>query len=296
MKDRSGANNRVDGEQAPAGTITRSLQEYGRGIAGGLLFSLPLLYTMEMWWFGFILEPDRLIVYVVMTFVLLLAYNRYAGLHEDATWAEVAVDSVEEMGIGLVLSIAILTILGRITMDMPASEVIGKMVIEGMTAAIGVSVGTAQLGGGNGGQQGQPSGQEMDPRPSTFHHQLVIAFIGAVLVGGNIAPTEEILMLGVEVSHWNLVTLVVISLTLNAVILFYSDFAGAARHIPEDVTHRWILGKSLASYVVALLAAAMILWFLGRFDGASTMTALSQTITLGLVTTFGASAGRLLLQ
>jgi hypothetical protein len=26
-----------------------SLREYGRGVAGGLLFSLPLLYTVEVW-------------------------------------------------------------------------------------------------------------------------------------------------------------------------------------------------------------------------------------------------------
>jgi putative integral membrane protein (TIGR02587 family) len=296
VQDQAAARNRPGSEQPPDGSIPRSLQEYGRGIAGGLLFSLPLLYTMEMWWFGFIIEPDRLIVYVVVTFVLLLAYNRFAGLHEDATWAEVAIDSVEEMGIGLVLSIAILTILGRVTLDMPASEVLGKTVIEGMTAAIGVSVGTAQLGGGNGNQQDTTPNPEMDPRPGTFHQQLVIAFIGAVLVGGNIAPTEEILMLGVEVSHWNLAALIALSLSVNAVILFYSDFAGSARHIPEDITHRWIFGKTLASYVVALFAAAMILWFFGRFEGVSLMTALSQTIVLGLVTTFGASAGRLLLQ
>jgi putative integral membrane protein (TIGR02587 family) len=165
-----------------------------------------------------------------------------------------------------------------------------------MTAAIGVSVGTAQLGGGSKDDAAPDQGQDMEPRASAFHQQLVIAFIGAVLVGGNIAPTEEILMLGVESSHWNLVALVALSLLVNAVILFYSDFAGAARHIPEDITHRWILGKSLATYVVALLAAAMILWFFGRFEGVSLVPALSQTIVLGLVTTFGASAGRLLLQ
>ncbi|HEX4668040.1 MAG TPA: DUF2391 family protein, partial [Chthoniobacterales bacterium] len=35
-------------------SIGDSLREYARGIAGGLMFSLPLLYTMEVWWTGFI--------------------------------------------------------------------------------------------------------------------------------------------------------------------------------------------------------------------------------------------------
>jgi Putative integral membrane protein (DUF2391) len=40
-------------------SITKSLQEYGRGVAGGLMFSLPLLYTMEVWWAGFNTHPYR---------------------------------------------------------------------------------------------------------------------------------------------------------------------------------------------------------------------------------------------
>ena len=84
--------------------IGRSLREYGRGVAGGLVFSLPLIYTLEVWWTGFIAQPDRLLLYVLSSFVLLLGYNRYAGLREDASWAEVAIDSVEEMGLGLVIA------------------------------------------------------------------------------------------------------------------------------------------------------------------------------------------------
>jgi uncharacterized membrane protein len=83
-------------------SIAESLREYGRGFAGGLIVSLPLLYTMEVWWSGFIARPDRLLVFVVFTFILLLGYNRYAGLRRDATWVEVGIDSVEELGLALV--------------------------------------------------------------------------------------------------------------------------------------------------------------------------------------------------
>lgn len=67
--------------------VHRSLREYGRGVAGGLILSLPLIYTMEVWWTGFIVQPDRLLLYVLGSFVLLLGYNRYAGLREDAGWS-----------------------------------------------------------------------------------------------------------------------------------------------------------------------------------------------------------------
>jgi len=78
-------------------SIARSLQEYLRGIAGGLLFSLPLLYTMEVWWAGFIAQPLRLLIYILATFTLLLGYNRYCGLRCDASPTEVAIDSIARL-------------------------------------------------------------------------------------------------------------------------------------------------------------------------------------------------------
>ena len=95
-------------------TPKQSLQEYGRGLAGGLLFSLPLLYTMEVWEAGFTMPPHRQLAFLVLALVLLLGYNRYAGLHPDSSWWEVAIDSVEEMGIGLLLSAVVLLLIGRL--------------------------------------------------------------------------------------------------------------------------------------------------------------------------------------
>ncbi|MCA1633749.1 MAG: TIGR02587 family membrane protein, partial [Acidobacteria bacterium] len=133
-------------------SIAQSLREYARGVAGGLLFSLPLLYTMEVWWAGFSSHPWRLAAYVVATFVLLLGYNFYAGLRQDTCFEEIVIDSVEEMGIGLAVAACVLWLLGRVTFEMPASEAVGQIVVEAMTVAIGVSVGTAQLGGDEDGE------------------------------------------------------------------------------------------------------------------------------------------------
>lgn len=97
-----------------APSITASLREYGRGLAGGLIFSLPLLYTMEVWWAGFIALPVRLFSYILAIFLLLLGYNRYAGMRRDASWLEVAIDSIEELGLGVIASAVMLFALGRV--------------------------------------------------------------------------------------------------------------------------------------------------------------------------------------
>ena len=40
------------------------------------MFSLPLLYAMEVWWADFVAEPMPLLVYVTATFMLLLSYEK----------------------------------------------------------------------------------------------------------------------------------------------------------------------------------------------------------------------------
>jgi uncharacterized membrane protein len=85
-------------------------------------------------------------------------------------------------------------------------------------------------------------------------------------------------------------------MALTAGILFYANFTGARAHIPEDLTRMHVVSRTVSFYLVALLVSALMLWFFGRFEGASLMHATSATISLGLVAAFGASAGRLLLQ
>ena len=280
--------------------VSKSLEEYGRGIIGGLLFSLPLLYTMEVWWAGFSSHPLHLILYVLATFILLLGYNFYAGIRHDANLLEVVIDSVEEMGLGLLISAIALFVLGRITLDMTLSEAVGKITIEAMTVAIGVSVGTAQLGsasddGDTGEGESSSAGKKSSQAGSHFAGQLVIALCGAVLFAANVAPTEEIVMIAAEIPSWKLLAIALISMTLGAVILFHIDFKGAQQFAPAQGFAAILVG-SVITYAIALAASALILWFFGRFDGQALITCLGQTVVLGLAATLGASAGRLLLQ
>lgn len=292
-------------------SIADSTREYARGIAGGLLFSLPLLYTMEMWFAGLTARPSRLIVYVLVTYVLLLGYNRYAGLREDASFAEVAIDSVEEMGLGLVIATVVLWLCGRLTGEMTGAEIVNQIVVEAMTVAIGVSVGTAQLGGEGQSESGEQndedksredddSGKDDAERQSpedevSFGGQLVIAMCGAVLFAANVAPTEEILVIAIESSPLKLLGLSVMSLIFGALILTYSEFHGASKFVRAGGA-RFVLMNAFITYAVALLASGLILWFFGRFDGESIEICVAQTVVLGVAGVLGASAGRLLLQ
>ena len=257
-------------------------------MAGGLLFSLPLLYTMEVWEAGIFIPPHRQLAYLLGTVVLLLGYNRYSGLHPESSWAEVLIDSVEELGIGLILSVVILLALGRIGPALTLDEVMGRIVVEALTIAIGVSVGTAQLGG-------DPDLRGSDQRRLGLGGQLTLAGCGAVLFAANVAPTEEIVVIGLELPPLQLAGLALLSLLLGGLVLFFSDFRGARQRIGASDTLGMARG-TVITYAVALVSSALILWLFGRFDHVAGGAALGQTVALAVAATLGASAGRLLLQ
>jgi putative integral membrane protein (TIGR02587 family) len=275
--------------------VRQSLREYGRGIAGGLVFSVPMLYTMEVWWRGFTADALTLLIYLTLSCVLLLGYNRYSGIHPSATWREVFVESIEEMGIGLLLSAGILFLLGRITSEMPLQEILGKTIVEAMTVAVGVSVGTAQLGAARSDEVHKEHEQQRDEQPPHAWGQVVLGFCGAILIASNVAPTEEIQAIAFSISAARQFSLVVLSIILCALILFFSEFVSAHRLVRRDAP-LWIGYGIVSSYALALIASALMLWFFGRLQGEPWPAILAQVVVLGLPAALGASAGRLLIQ
>jgi putative integral membrane protein (TIGR02587 family) len=269
--------------------VAESLREYGRGVGGGFLFSMPLLFTMEMWAGGATIPPARLLGGILATFVLLCGYNLFAGLRHDSTMAEVAIDSVEELGIGLALSAGILYLLGRLPPEASAVESLGVIVLEGLFVAVGVSVGTAQLSSGDA-DAGTPQG-----RHQTLWSEIVLAVCGSVLIAANVAPTEEILILASELHTVQLLATMGLSLALAATLLYYSDFAGSGRLAGVRGSFGVIHGSAI-TYAAALLVSAATLWFFGRFAGHGAALNAAQSVMLGLAATLGAAAGRLLLR
>jgi putative integral membrane protein (TIGR02587 family) len=277
-----------------ARTPAQSMQEYGRGLAGGLIFSMPLLFTMEVWWAAFILNPLRILLYVLATFCLLLIYNRFVGLRKDASFLEVVIDSVEEMGLGILVAAAVLWITDRLNLEMTSTEIGGKIIMEAMTVAIGVSVGTAQLGVPDDGDEGL-AGDDSGERRKAYLPQTAIALCGAVLFAANIAPTDEIGVIAMESPSWKLLLMVACGLGLSSLILHFTDFRGAAAHTLTDNVCLKARGV-ITTYAVALVASVSALWFFGKLDGRPVPLVVAMTVVLSVPAALGASAGRFLLQ
>ena len=270
--------------------VAQSLREYARGIVGGLLFSLPMLYTMELWWAGFIASPLRLIVYIGVGLLLLIGYNHYGGIRSTHAWWEEVAVSIEEMGVGLLLTVFILWLTSRITSEMSLSEIVGKTVVEAITVAIGISIGRAQLG------EEETSDEPRETQTPQLVSQLSITMYGAVLVAANIAPTEEVMVIALETTTHKIIIMALVSMLIGGGVLYYTNFRGASQWVIKPGKPLYMITGTFMMYAVALAVSAFMLWFFGRFEGISLRLMIAQTVVLSLPAALGASAGRLLIQ
>lgn len=264
---------------------SQTIKEFGRGIVGGLLFSLPLLYTMEVWWTGFIASPEKLLAFIIFTFLLLLGYNRHAGMKPDSSFQEILRESVEDIALAFVVAFLFLLLISKVDLSMSFSEIVGKVIVESMIVAIGVSVGTAQLGE-------QQADADKKSRDSRFLQMIVLGICGAALISSSVAPTEEILQIAITSNGRELLLMILVSLLISAVILFYSDFKGSGS---IKVSFGKIIRHLVINYFIALIVSLMMLWFFGRIGGYGLSLVIAQTIVLAIPASLGASAGRLLI-
>lgn len=287
----------------------QTLKEYGRGIVGGLIFSLPLIYTEEMWWTGFIAEPHSLIVCILVTFLLLLGYNKYSGTRNGGNFKELCHESVEEIGLAFLTSFVFLLLISEINFGMSLMEILGKVVVESMVVAIGISVGTAELGQSNEEDQDESQDLKTDTPSSSASNRedndkkernghglvgmLVLSICGAVLFASSVAPTMEILIIAANSSPLHLIFMLLIALLLSVIITYFSDFIGSRK---EEIGFSEMLLHTLVGFLAALMSSFFLLWFFGRITGNGHEIIIAQVIVLSIPGIIGASAGRLLIK
>ena len=121
---------------------------------------------------------------------------------------------------------------------------------------------------------------------------MVLSICGAVLFSSSVAPTEEILKIAVVSSQVHLLLMVLVSLLISFVILFFSDFRNAG-NVSGGI--REVFLHILIGYIATLVVSFILLWFFGRIGGNGFDVILAQIIVLAIPASIGASAGRLLI-
>ena len=269
--------------------IPTTLKEYGRALAGGLLFSAASLYTMEIWWQGYTAPTHVVLVRFLGSLVLLTAYVRVAGLQDNDAWWEDVAEALEALALGFGVTVVMLKLAGQLPAGVSWSEALQRVVMSGVVTSIGVAVGTTQLG-----QQSDAAADDDAPPQGSWRRELALTVLGAFLLGTSVAPTEEILLIGVEAPGWAALAAAAVSFVIALSIVSFTEFRGAA-DADESRFAGGPLGDAVVTYAVALLASAAMLWSSGQFSGLGAIAAVDLIVYLGLPCALGASAGRLLL-
>lgn len=299
--------------QADRGGVWRSeLLDLVRAASGGLLFGVPLLYTMEVWWTGTSSGPPAMVAVLALLMVPVLALNKTGGFRatRDRRLADAAADTVEAIALGLVVTAVVLVLLREITLDTPFTAALGKVVYESLPFCLGIGVARHFLHGdrvddddaaepGGDSSSGAPTSDRTEPESDDDDDSsggtiadLGASTIGAVFIAVSIAPTDEVPMIASAMTPAWLLVVVGASLVVSYSIVFIAGFTRQdRRHAHRGIFQRPIT-ETVVCYLLALLAALLLLWCFQR--GLQPWTdVLTRVVVLGFPAAVGGAAGRL---
>jgi putative integral membrane protein (TIGR02587 family) len=272
-----------------------------RAASGGLLFGVPLLYTMEVWWTGTHTTPLQMLTVLGLLALPVLVLNKTAGFRakRDVRIRDAIGDTVEAIAVGIVVTAGVLMLLHEITPDTPLRTALGKVVYESVPFCLGVGLARHFLHGVRSGPEDDEDGGSGSGDSSSDASTLspTLADLGATILGAafislSIAPTDEVPMIASAMTPTAMLVLIAASLATSYAIVFVAGFANQeARHAHEGAFQR-PLAETLVSYLVALVVAALLLWLFQR--GLTPWTDfLTRVVVLGFPAAVGGAAGRL---
>lgn len=254
-----------------------------RGVAGGVILGVPLLYTQEVWDHGRTLDSGVILGLLAVTFGLGVGLSFFVGFHPGRTFRPVE-DAVVGAGLSVVIAFALLYLLDRIRLDMPAENLFGVIALTSVPIGIGFAIGNALA---------PRSGEAGAKRMAGGRADLLAAAAGAVVLALNIAPTEEPVRLGQELGWLRLALLVGVSILLPYLIVFEAEFGGRHDRRAHEGVAQHPSTETLLAYLVAFALSAAMLWVFGRIDGVDG-PALASVVVLAFPASIGAALGRML--
>ena len=267
-----------------------------RGASGGMLFGIPLFYTVEVWWIGAATTPTTMMVVLVVTFVFLVLLVHGAGFHRsrELRFSDVSIAAVEALALGVVSATVVLLLLRELTLDTPLGEGLGKIIYEAAPFAIGVAAARHVFNHGRDESKDTPSRAEKRDGWSGTLADLGATFVGSVFIAFNIAPTEEIPMLAAATSPPALLAVMAASLVISYGIVYEADFGDQQSRREQQGILQHPVTETMAAYLTALAGSALMLLFFRNVElGDPGPHLISHVVLLGLPAAVGGAAGRL---
>jgi putative integral membrane protein (TIGR02587 family) len=250
----------------------------GRAFGGALIFGLPMLMTNELWELGATMDRLRLALLLLAGVPLLVGVAHRIGFEASFGWREDLRDAAIAIGVGLFASAAILGLFNLLTGALSADALLGRVAVQAVPAALGALLARSQFGG--------------HPREafSGYGGTLFMMLVGALFLGLNVAPTEEMVQIAWMMTPWHAIGLALLTIaTMHAFVYGHGT--------EEEATPWWslMLRFTLVGYVLAMAISLYALWTFGRVDGVGGAPLLMATLVLAFPAGLGAAAARLIL-
>lgn len=255
----------------------------GRAFAGAIIFSLPLLMTMEMWTFGHSLGPSMLLQFSLANMVMLFGLSKVAGFEESHYFLDDLLDALAAYAVGAMVSLGLLMLFGVIGPDTALDEAVGKVAVQAVPTSFGAMIGAKMMGEGEAVEKGQ---RWRDSYPG----QLFLFAAGALFLSFPIAPTEEVRLISFQSTPWHILLLVLLSILLLHLILHVVGFRGQAERMGAGGL---LWRQTLPGYGIAILICWYIMWTFGSTDGLDWPHLVMAVAVLGLPAAIGAGIARI---
>ena len=266
-------------------TLSHPSLQIVRGVAGAVLFSFPMLMTMEMWSLGVSIEPPRLMLFVTVHIVLLAGMASY-GRHDEAIVTKQDVfDAFAAYGVGAMASTAVLFMFGVVELGMSLDAITRTITVQAAPAGFGAMVAHLEMD--------EPEASTDPSHRHGFASSAFLMAVGALYLCSSLASTEEMMLIAYKMSVWQIGGLMVFSLVMMQLFDEYAieqDVGGAGGESAWSVS----LAMTGIGYTIALSISLYILWTFGRTDGLTFAPLVKEMIVLGFPAALGAGAARLL--
>jgi putative integral membrane protein (TIGR02587 family) len=264
--------------------------KYGRALSrafgGALLFSFPLLMTMEMWSLGMAVERWRLLAFLLLTLPMLIGLSYYAGFEATFRLKDEVLDALAAFAVGFLLSAMLLAIFGVLSVDEIGNQhALGKISLCAVPAAVGALLAGKQLG-----ERGPGEREKADAGPLG---EIFLMAVGAAFLAFNVAPTEEMIVIAYQMGPLATLLLMAVSIALLHLFVYQLGFPGESRRREAGGFMRTFVAFTAPGYGVALLMSLYLLWTFGRTDGVAVHEIATMTIVLGFPAAIGAATARL---
>ena len=259
-----------------------------RAFGGAILFSFPMLMTMEMWWLGFHMDPFRLALFILLNIPLLIGLSYYGGFEATSSRMADVLDAFAAYAVGFIAAAVMLTLFGVIKFGMPANEVIGKISVQAVPASIGAILARRHF----------EKAQKMEEkrRSARYGGALFLMAVGAIYLSSSVASTEEMVLISYQMTPTHVFLLLVFSLLVMHAFV-YAVMAQSETPVPLNTVTFWTVFArfTIVGYAIALLISVCILWIFEQTEAMPLRQIIPATIVLGFPAALGAGAFRLIL-